>query len=248
MKKLQTILILLLFVTGVIRVNGQTSVEIEKAAKSCKPVFLVAYNANGADADKAFAIANEAKKTLKASSLVIKMNTTDAANGDLVAKYRLAGAPMPLILVLDKNGTTAGGLALKDATSAKLVEMIPSPKTSELIKALADGKSVYIVVYKESMTSKKSIVDNCAVACSKMDNKSLTVLVGLDDKNEAKLLQTLKADPNAKEPVTYVINKSGQVAGTYTGMTDVNTLVSTAKKAPAGGCCPSGSSSGCSKK
>jgi hypothetical protein len=98
------------------------------------------------------------------------------------------------------------------------------------------------------MTSKKSIMDNCAVACSKMDKKSAMVLVPMDDKNEAKLLQTLKADLNAKEPVTYVINKSGQVAGTYTGMTDVNTLVSTAKKAPAGGCCPSGSSSGCGKK
>jgi hypothetical protein len=248
MKKLQTILTLLLLVTGVTCVSGQTSVEIEKAAKSCKPVFLVAYNADGADTDKAFAIANDAKKALKGSSVVIKMNVTDAANNGLISKYRLAGAPLPLILVLDKNGTAAGGLALKEATSGKLIDMIPSPKTSELIKALADGKSVYIVVYKESMASKKSIVDNCAVACSKMENKSATVIVSLEDKGETKLLQMLKVDPNAKEPVTYVINKSGQIAGTYTGVTNVNTLVSTAKKAPAGGCCAGGSSSGCGKK
>ena len=248
MKKIFSIMILAILMTGLIRVNAQTATEIEKAGKSCKPVFLVAYNATGADADKAITIANEAKKNLKAASVVIKMNTTDAANSDLVAKYRLAGAPLPLILVLDKNGTTAGGVALKDATSAKLIEMIPSPKTSELIKALGEGKSVYVVVYKESMTSKKSIVDNCAVACSKMDNKSATILVGLDDKNETKLLQSLKADPNAKEPVTYVVNKSGQVAGTYSGMTDVNTLVATAKKAPAGGCCSGGSSAGCGTK
>ena len=100
------------------------------------------------------------------------------------------------------------------------------------------------MVYKESMTSKKSIVDNCAVACSKMDNKSATVFVSLDDKNETRLLQSLKSDPNAKEPITYVINKSGQVAGTYSGMTDVNMLVTTAKKAPAGGCCPGGAKTG----
>jgi len=244
MKKIFSIMILAILMTGLIRVNAQTATEIEKAGKSCKPVFLVAYNATGADADKAVTIANEAKKNLKAASVVIKMNTTDAANSDLISKYRLAGAPLPLILVLDKNGTTAGGLALKDATSAKLIEMIPSPKTSELIKALSEGKSVYIVVYKESMTSKKSIVDNCAVACSKMDNKSATVFVSLDDKNETRLLQSLKSDPNAKEPITYVINKSGQVAGTYSGMTDVNMLVTTAKKAPAGGCCPGGAKTG----
>jgi hypothetical protein len=244
MKKIQTILILLLFITGMIHVNGQTAVEIEKAGKACKPVFLVAYNGNGADADKAFSIADEARKSFKGSSVVIKMNTTDAATKDLVTKYRLTGAPLPLILVLDKNSTVTGGLPLKDATAAKLVDMIPTPKTSEILKAVADGKSVYVVAYKESMTSQKNVMDNCAMACGKMDNQSVTVKVDMDDKKEAKFLQTLKCDLNAKEPVTYVINKSGQVIGTHNGITDVTTLVSSAKKAPAGGCCPGGAKTG----
>jgi len=244
MKKIKNILILFFLITGLIRVNAQTSTEIEKATKSGKAIFLVAYSTPGADVDKAISIANSAKKTLKASPTVIKLNASDAANSALVTKYRLAGAPLPLILVLDKNGTIAGGLVLKDATAEKLVEMIPSPKTSELIKALSEGKSAYIVVYKESMTTKKSIMDNCAMACGKMDNTCVTVMVALDDKKETKLLQNLKCDVNAKEPVTYVVNKSGQVAGTYSGLTDVNTLVSTAKKAPAGGCCPGGAKAG----
>lgn len=238
----------MLFVTGMIHVNGQTSVEIEKAGKACKPVFLVAYNGNGAEADKAFTIADEAKKSFKGSAVVIKMNTMDAASKELVTKYRLTGAPLPLILVLDKNSTVTGGLPLKDATAAKLVDMIPTPKTSEVLKAVADGKSVYVVAYRESMTGQKNVMENCAMACGKMDNQSVTVKVDMDDKKEAKFLQTLKCDLNAKEPVTYVINKSGQVIGTHNGITDVNTLVSSAKKAPAGGCCPGGSSSGCGKK
>jgi len=242
MKAIQ--MILLLLVTGMSHGIGQTSVEIEKANKACKPVFLVAYDVNGAEADKAFSIANEAKNTLKSSSLVIRMNTTDAANNTLVTKYRLAGAPMPLILVLDKNSTISGGLPLKDATAAKLVEMIPTPKTSELLKALADGKSVYLVAYKESMTSQKNVMDNCTMACGKMGNKSMTVKIDMDDKKEAKLLQSLKCNLNTKEPVTYVINASGQVIGTHNGITDVNTLISSAKKAPASGCCPGGAPAG----
>ena len=236
MKKIQSLLILLLFVTGMIHVNGQASVEIEKANKACKPVFLVAYNANGAEAEKAFSVASEAKSTLKSSSVIIKMNTTDAANKELVAKYRLSGAPMPLILVLDKNGTVTGGLPLKDVTAARLVEMIPTPKASEMLKAINDGKSVYLVVYKESMTSHDKAMDNCAMACGKMDNKSMTVKIDMDDRKEAKLLQTLKCDLSAKEPVTYVISTSGQIIGTHNGITDVTTLVASAKKAPAGGC------------
>jgi hypothetical protein len=244
MKKIQTILILFILNTGFIRLSAQTSAEIENANKSCKPVFLVVYNTNGADADKAFSIANEARKTLKASSLVIKMNNSDAANSALVSKYRLAGAPLPLILVLDKNGNIAGGFILKDATPEKLVDLIPSPKYSELIKALTEGKSVYVVVYRESMTSKNNIMDNCAAACGKMENKSVILNVDMDDKKETKFLKTLKCDLNAKEPVTYVINSAGQITGTHNGLTDVNTLVSSAKKAPASSCCPSGPKAG----
>ncbi|MCX6281253.1 MAG: hypothetical protein NTU51_04765 [Bacteroidetes bacterium] len=244
MKRIQTMLVLFLLVTGLIRANAQTATEIESANKSCKVVFLVAYSTAGADADKAFAMANDAKKSLKSSSVIVKMNTSDAANSSLVAKYRLAGAPLPLVLVLDKNGTPSGGLVLKDATAEKLVDLVPTPKTSELIKALADGKSVYVVVYKDAMPSQKDIMNNCATACSKMDNKSVTVKVSLDDKKETKLFQTLKCDVNAKEPVTYVINSAGQVTGTHAGLTDVNTLVSSAKKAPASSCCPGGAKAG----
>jgi hypothetical protein len=244
MKKIQTILTISFFLLGIVHSIGQTSNEIEKAGKACKPVFLVAYNANGAETDKAVAIADEAKKNFLGSSVVIKMNISEAANNALVTKYRLAGAPMPLILVLDKNSTVTGGLQLKDATAAKLVEMIPTPKTTELLKAISEGKSVYVVVYKESMTSQKNVMDNCAMACGKMDNKSATIKVDMDDKKEAKLLKTLKCDLNAKEPVTYVINKSGQVIGTHNGITDVNTLVASAKKAPASSCCPSGAPAG----
>lgn len=236
MKKIQNILILVMLFTGIIRVNAQTSAEIEKANKSCKTVFLVAYNAEGADANKAFSIADEAKKSLKTSSVVIKMSTSDAANSSLIAKYRLAGAPMPLVLILDKNGTPSGGLVLKDATAEKLVELVPTPRTSELLKALADGKSVYVVVYKDAMPSQKDIMNNCATACSKMDNKSVIVKVSLDDKKETKLIQSLKCDLNAKEPVTYVVNTAGQITGTFNGITDVSSLISSAKKAPAGGC------------
>lgn len=244
MKKISFVLILMLL-AGFFKVAAQTSLELDKAVKSVKPVFLVAYSGTSADANKAFELAEETKKSYKSSSVVVKMNLADAANKDLVTKYRLAGAPLPLIIVLDKNGTIAGGLPLKDATSAKLVDMVPSPKTSEILKAIAEGKSVYVVAYKANMANQKSIMDNCAMACGKMDNKSVIVKVDLTDKNETKLLQNLKCDVNAKEPVTYVINTSGQVIGAHSGITDVNALVASAKKAPPkSGCCPSGAPAG----
>lgn len=246
MKKISFVLILTLL-AGFMRVSAQTSVELDKAAKAMKPVFLVAYNGSSEDADKAFALAEETRKSYKGNASVVKLNTADAANKDLVNSYRLAGAPLPLIIVVDKYGTIAGGLPLKDATSAKLLEIVPTPKTSDILKAISEGKSAYVVAYKANMPNQKNIMDNCAIACGKMENKSVIVKVDMADLNEARLLQTLKCDMNAKEPVTYVINKSGQIVSTHNGVTDVNTLVSSATKAPAGGCCPGGSKSGVCK-
>jgi hypothetical protein len=243
MKINQTIVVMVLLFTGLSQLSAQTTAELASAGKAGKTVFLIAYNTLGVDVDKAFAIANDARKNLTASTAVVKMNTTDAANSTLVAKFRLSGAPSPLILVLDKNGNAAGGYILKDATSQKLADLIPSPKTTEIIDALAGGKSVILVAYKESMTSHDKAMDNCAIACNKMSNKSVVVKVDLGDKKETKLLEGLKCDLNSKEPVTYTINSSGQVTGTFTGITDVNSLIASAKKAPAGGCGPS--SGGC---
>jgi hypothetical protein len=246
MKKMKTILILLLLVTVCIFVKAQTALEIEKANKSGHVVFLVVYNTSGTNTDKAITIVNETKKSFVSSAANIKMNTTDPANGDLVMKYRLSGVPLPVILVLNKNGNTAGGLLLKDATPEKLANLIPSPKFSEILDALAVGKSVFLVVYKESMISKKNVIENCYLACNKMDDKSVMIKVDSEDKNEVKLLSTVKHNLSATEPVTYVINSAGQITGTYNGITDLNNLISSATKVISGGCCPGGSKkSGC---
>ena len=100
---------MVLLFTGLSQINAQTTSELASANKAGKAVFLVAYNNPGVDADKAFAIANDARKNLTTTTAVIKMKTTDAANSSLVTKFRLSGAPLPLILVLDKNGNPAGG-------------------------------------------------------------------------------------------------------------------------------------------
>lgn len=244
MKNLKVLSFLFLLLMGSFVVSAQSSVELDKASKSGKAVFLVAYSAPGAELDKAVSIASTARLKVPNSAVVVKLNTSDAGNAALVSKYKLTGAPLPLVLVLDKNGTSAGGFLLKDATAEKLVGAIPSPKLSEILLAISGGKSAYVVLYKESMTSKKNIMDNCAIACTKMANKSVVVTVNAEDNKEANLLKTLKYNTGATEPVTYVINSAGQIAGTFTGTTDVNNLIATAKKAPASGCCPSGAPAG----
>jgi len=107
--------------------------DLETANKNGNSVFLVVTDPNITGTDKALEIANKAKTNVT-KSVVLQMNRSDAANTELVTKYRLAGAPLPLILVIASNGVVTAGYTLNQATPELLVKAVPSPKKSEVLK------------------------------------------------------------------------------------------------------------------
>jgi hypothetical protein len=218
--------------------------DLEAANKNDNSVFLVVSDPNVTGTDKALEIANSAKASVN-KSVVLQMNRSDAANAELVTKYRLSGAPLPLILVIASNGIVIIGYTLEQATPELLVKAVPSPKKSEVLKTLSDGKSVFIVVTGKSMAEKNTIMNTCQQACIEMENNAKMIEISLDDPKENQFLTELKVNMTATEPTTYVINPKGQITGTYTDDVNTNTLVASAKKVAASGCCPSGSGKSC---
>lgn len=214
--------------------------DLETANKNGSSVFLVVTDPNVAGTDKALEIAHKAKASV-AKSVVLQMNRSEAANNELVTKYRLASAPLPLILVIATNGVVTAGYTLNQATPELLVNAIPSPKKSEVLKALSDGKSVFIVVTGKSMKEKNTIMNTCQQACIEMENNARMIEISLDDPNESQFLTDIKVNKAATEPTTYVVNAKGQITGSFTDNVDATTLVASAKKVAASGCCPGGS-------
>lgn len=219
---------------------------IKAANKNGKFVFLVVFDKAGADKDKAMSIAKAASAQKKRAVEVIELNITDTDNSEIVEKFRLSGAPLPLIMVLDKNGTPAGGFRSGQATADDLVKTIPSPKFSEIIKGLTERKSVFIVAYKKSMTHKTVAIANCNEAAKSMNDGAIVIELNIEDKEETTLLQNLKVDLSANEPVIYAINTTGQVAGTFNSETAPAQLVLAANKVVSSGCGPKGCAPGSS--
>lgn len=220
--------------------------HIKAANKSGKVVFLIVFDKAGADKDKATEIARTASAKKKNLVEVVELNTTDSDNSGLVSKYSLSGAPLPLILVLDKNGTAVYGFPHGSATADDLLKTIPSPKFSEVIKGLTEQKSVFIVAYKKSMISKATAIANCNEAVKSMNNNAITVELNIENQEEATLLDNLKVNALATEPVIYAINKTGQVTGTYNSETAPAQLVLAANKVVSSGCGPKGCAPGSS--
>jgi competence protein ComGC len=243
--------LVILFITILAGINlaaGSTQESIESANKAGLSVFLVVTDPGNAETQKALNIANQAHEKY-AKSEVIQMNRSDAANKDLVAKYGISGAPLPLILVVASNGVVTGGLTLNQATADLLVKLVPSPVKSDVLKALSAGKSVFLVVSSKNMEEKNEVMNTCAQACIEMQNNAKLIGLDLDDQNEKTFIAELKIDPAITSPQTFVINSKGQITGTFSDDVNTTSLVASAKKLPAAkGCCPSGSGAGCAPK
>lgn len=211
--------------------------DLDSAAHSGKVAFVVVTDQGTAGADQASDMAKQAAKQVKKST-VVKLDRSDPANADLVAKYRLAGAPVPLILVAASNGVLAGGLPAAQATADKLVAMVPSPKKAEALLALQSGKAVMLAISRKGMAKQADARSACAMACGQLQDRCTTVQIDMDDPAETAFLTSMKVNMASTDPVTLVINAQGQVAGTYNGAPDASLLVQAATK-KVGGCCPS---------
>lgn len=227
------------------RANAQVKTEIEKANKAGNVVFLVVTDGNN-NVATAKSIAEKANKSFNKSKVII-MDKNDKANSELVSKYRLLGAPIPLILVVGTNGVVVGGAPANQLKAEDLVNMLPSPKLEQVYDAINKGKHVIVVFTKKSFNDRSEVLKNAKEAISQLKDAEF-IEVDINDSREIAFMKQLRVDNmTTKASVTIVINKQGQVAGTSTTIPDVAKLVSAAKTPVKSGCGPGCGPSGCGK-
>jgi hypothetical protein len=226
--------------------NATAGADLDRAAQQRQVAFVLVTDAGAAGLDPARDLIRQVLPQVD-QSILVELDRSDAANADLVTRYRLAGAPLPLILVAGRNGAIAGGLPAAQATAERLIALVPSPKKAEILQALQSGKAVFICASRKGMPARSTTASACASACSQTSGQCALIEVDMDDPAEIGFLTQLKVDLAATEPVTLVVNAAGQIAGTYVGAVDVAQLVQ-ATTQKVGGCCPStvaGGSKGC---
>lgn len=221
--------------------------ELDKAKNAGKAVFLVVTGTGVTNVDKATEIAKGAKAIYK-NALILQMNRDEAANAQLVADWRLSGAPVPLILVISSKGTPTGGYILEQATSENIAALVPSPKLELVYEAIKNGKNSIVVFSKKTFSDKAEVLKECKEAVLQLNNEAVLVEVDMDDVLEKGFMKQVKINPNAaKGSITLVINKKGQVAGTSTTLPDATKLVAAAKTPVKSGCGPGCGPAGCGK-
>jgi len=226
---------------------SKVQADINLAKKAGKAVFVVVTDASAIDTDKATSIAKGAN-TIYKNAVVVQFNRDDPANAQLVTEWRLAGAPLPLILVISPKGLPTGGYILSQATAENIAALIPSPKLENVYDAISNGKHAVVVFTKKSFADKAEVIKIANQAVAKLNKEAVFVEVDMDDSREVGFLNQLRIDKaSTKASITLVINKQGQVAGTSTTIPDTDKLVAAATTPVAGGCGPGCGPAGCGK-
>jgi hypothetical protein len=239
---IKSLMILMVLSLGLSSFSNSLSLndELNNAKNSKKTVFLIVTE-KGIAVNKVLNVSKEATKIEK-NSVILTMYRDDITNGELVNKFRLAGAPLPLILVIASNGIVAGGFKEADATSDLLIKAIPGPKQADVLQALSEKKAVFIVVYKKSFADKAKIVETCKSTIPQLKFNASIVEINFDDQKEKSFLTRIGVKDLSSSTIVAVANSQGQITGSFPGGADTKTLVAAATKVnkgcdPKSGCC-----------
>lgn len=226
------------------KANSPLQVELNKAKAAGKAVFVVVTGTGATDVEKATSIAKTAVSINK-NAIILKLDRDLPANADLVSKWGLSGAPLPLILTVSAKGYPTGGYILADATAEKVAALVPSPKLDDVYAALNAKKPVFLVVSKRSNIDKTAILSSCKSASVKLSGNVAIVEIDLADPKEAAFIKNLNLQNPTNTTTVMVLNTSGQATGVFKGKVEATELVSAATKVVSGGCGTSCAPGGC---
>jgi hypothetical protein len=215
--------------------------EISAANAAGKTVFLVV--TDGGQGREAARQAADAAAALVPGTAVLELDRKDPAQEKAVTGYRLAAAPVPLVLVVATNGVAVGGQRPGDGAAAKLVALIPTPKKAEYLKHLAEGRTALLAFTHAQQAEREGLWSGANEAVRLLEGKAALVLIDTTDGAEKRFLEQMKVPADAAKPVLIVMNAKAQVLGRLEGAQPAAKIVETAKKkAP---CCSDPGCKGC---
>jgi hypothetical protein len=217
------------------RTTGSSKAQavIDQAAQEGKYTFVLFYKQNDAataamNSTLQQALVNDADQ---ASIAIAQVN--NPAELALVTKHDVARAPMPMTMVLAPNGAITGVFAQK-LTTANIHEAFVSPTMMEAMKALQDGKLVFVAVRGLSGVQVPGALKEFQ---SDPHFKGRTVALSMQaaDPQETKFLSQMQLDPRGKTTQVVLLAPPGVLVGKFSSTASKDEIA--AALASAGKCC-----------
>ncbi len=229
---------------------GVAAQAIQHAADAKKYLFIFFYKAEDDATKSARKNFEEATPKLTEKAEAVVVNAGDRAESDVVKRFGLGQAPMPLVLAIGPSGAVTQSFT-QNFDEQQLRTAFVSPGTEKSLKALQDRKYVLLCVQNgETQFNDQAMQGVRDFAADPQYARSVEIIaVDPSDAREMEFLARFGLSVSRKEAVTLLLAPPGKVMGTFVGATDKNTLLAATTPPKAGGCCPGGSgTSTCGKK
>ncbi len=211
---------------------GQGVQAMSQAAADNKYLFAFFWNTDNEQTAAMRKVFEDATAKVADRALTVSIRVGDPAESGIVNKYDLARAPMPLVLAIAPNGAVMGGFPTK-YEEQELLDAFSSAGTEKCMKALQDGKLVFLCVQNDSTTSNHAALQGVRDYQADERNANAAEIVMLDprDAAEASFLGNLKIDPQTATAVTAVLMPPASVIAQYQGATTKEQLIAAVQQA-----------------
>jgi len=220
---------------------------VERAAKAKKYLFIFFYSDDAEQTASMRSVFDKAVGNLPGKPARVEVKVTDPAEAEIIDKYSVRGAPMPLALAIAPNGAITGGYAAP-FTEEQIAGSMVTPCTQASMKALQENKAVILCIQNRNTTLNDAAMKGVKDLRADPTYAASTEIVTLDpsDPAEAKLLGALAIDPKIDQAQTVCLLPPGQAVAKLAGATTKEMIVKSLT-VKSGGCCPggAGASKGC---
>lgn len=222
--------------------QGVGMAALQEAAAANKYLFAFFWKADSPHTESLRKVFEQATKQVEDRAQAVTICITDAAESEIVGKYELTRAPMPLALTIAPNGAIMGGFPGK-FTEEDLLDAFGSPALERSMKSLQDGKLVLLCAQNDSTSSNAEALKGVQAFRDDPRFTAATEIVMVDpsDSAEAAFMRDLKIDSGITEAVTAFLAPPGSVVAEFQGATTKEQLLSAVQSA---GSCGPGSSCG----
>jgi len=206
---------------------SQAQAAMDQAAAAGKYAFLFFWREKNPQTDRAWSVLQSAAANMANSAEVVSIQVTNPAEKQIVAKYDVSRAPMPLVLAVAPCGAITKAFT-KAFDENQLRTALVSPCTQLCLKALQSRKLVLCCVVDQAGPQDPVTIPQ-AVADFKADAQygpaTEIVLVNARDEGETAFLRDFQIDPKSPKPVIVFLAPPGAMIGKFNGTATKRQLV-----------------------
>jgi len=201
-----------------VRTPSKGRAALEAAAGRNRYLFIFFWKDNDQNALAMSRVFTSAMRNLSQWADSVAVQIADPAEKQIVDKFDVGRAPMPLVLALAPNGAVTKGFPVT-FNEQQLRQAFVSPCTAKCLRAIQQRKLVVLCVQNQATQLNRVALKGVQdfKADPRFGQATEVVFLNPADTAEAKFLQGFQVDPRTATAVTLLLAPPGGTIGKFEG-------------------------------